>query len=936
MDNISVITVLQSELYDLPIKPGRISICSDYNKDIYYDTTKYERKDISNFVVKFSTYNDMINSGIEFVPSVLYLDISESKFYGIVISQGDAFKEIQYINECEDILAHPDIFEGTLIEDENGNVTTTPTTTEQVFTDRGLTLDESLDESSILTLYRTKIMHAKVTATVGITVLPIPFPKENYDFEGGDKLIVFKNGFPFEEDRYHIVGQYLRINPTETPFQENDEITYIFFYKLRYDLNSAVQLGTQNYADGSITTEKLSPYITLSANSIEESDTRIFFTPELLEKLNGIEEHATHYVQPETFPATMIVETNNRYFLTDAERNKIEASVTLDTVYSKLEVDQLFTDLIGNSPDLLNTLSELSKALNNDTNFAANITAMINERATIAQVDAMQAQLDEKVDKTDYVRNCVTGTVSKTNNTADGSNLYHMNFKEDDTLLAYKDMMLVVMKVSEENTAECYFQMNNLDIVPILNNGEKLLEGELKPGIYSMRYNGTSKNFQLQGKGGGTDLIDTTLNKYLVNKDFTRGKRIDILDDNTIRESRPKLKLRAINNLSDTQYYSNGENVVNYIIDKNRVLLVWKYDSYLRCRVVKLTDNGYSDVDSRVYTEITSACTKFSVVKQEKCYVICYGTISNDIICTPIIIDDVNISIGTQYSFVESTSDIFNMSSFNIDNEKGIIAYQLNDAPNKIRCFYFATYGGTSCRALSNKTNIDFPINQYCQISDSQIVFGNLEGSKVILWVLNITETDIFFCNKVEVYTDPDGDTLSNLGIYRKSDNTILITWSKSSCLFFYKRDIVINEVGGMEFQSDNSDIITMPTTSNDFLTLRVNKQINISDNYYISVSNYDGDIPTNSTLPQACIRVGINEDCDMQTLYEKYCDIFHNSSIYDIDVLNNMVAVSFIDKQKPDDIDHLYLMILDIIKCPDGISVESGISNNYARIKQW
>lgn len=61
----------------------------------------------------------------------------------------------------------------------------------------------------------------------------------------------------------------------------------------------------------------------------------------------------------------------------DTELNK---KYNKDQVFTKAEVLQKVENLIGTAPDALDTLAELADALNNDPNFAANVTNLLTEK----------------------------------------------------------------------------------------------------------------------------------------------------------------------------------------------------------------------------------------------------------------------------------------------------------------------------------------------------------------------------------------------------------------------------------------------------------------------------------------------------------------------------------------------------------------------------
>ena len=91
------------------------------------------------------------------------------------------------------------------------------------------------------------------------------------------------------------------------------------------------------------------------------------FSDELLEKLNGIEEHANY--------VTKVSQLEN------------------DLKYQTQEqVEKYIHDLVDGADDALDTLKELAEALNNDPNFATNITNRLTELRTQLEAEVIRAK----------------------------------------------------------------------------------------------------------------------------------------------------------------------------------------------------------------------------------------------------------------------------------------------------------------------------------------------------------------------------------------------------------------------------------------------------------------------------------------------------------------------------------------------------------------
>ena len=61
-------------------------------------------------------------------------------------------------------------------------------------------------------------------------------------------------------------------------------------------------------------------------------------------------------------------------------------SVDTDKIAEKEYVDERFTQIIGAAPDVLDTFEELSKAINNDENFASTVLNLISTKANSEDV----------------------------------------------------------------------------------------------------------------------------------------------------------------------------------------------------------------------------------------------------------------------------------------------------------------------------------------------------------------------------------------------------------------------------------------------------------------------------------------------------------------------------------------------------------------------
>lgn len=110
---------------------------------------------------------------------------------------------------------------------------------------------------------------------------------------------------------------------------------------------------------------------------------------------------------------------NDKYTRADTD-GKDTAALTAAQAYTdtkdaenlaaaKTYVLDRITEIVGGSPDALNTLYELAAALNNDPAFATTIMALVNGKAplvhthTVSQIENLQAELDGKVRYNDRI-----------------------------------------------------------------------------------------------------------------------------------------------------------------------------------------------------------------------------------------------------------------------------------------------------------------------------------------------------------------------------------------------------------------------------------------------------------------------------------------------------------------------------------------------------
>lgn len=109
-------------------------------------------------------------------------------------------------------------------------------------------------------------------------------------------------------------------------------------------------------------------------------------------KLFNIEEKANHYVHPAKHSSSDIAQDTNNRFVSDYQiadwnnkETKLESQYRADKAleYAKDYTNSSIKTLVGSAPEVLNTLEELSKALGDDKDFAANVTMSLSNKIDI-------------------------------------------------------------------------------------------------------------------------------------------------------------------------------------------------------------------------------------------------------------------------------------------------------------------------------------------------------------------------------------------------------------------------------------------------------------------------------------------------------------------------------------------------------------------------
>ena len=157
--------------------------------------------------------------------------------------------------------------------------------------------------------------------------------------------------------------------------------------------------------------------ITLPAQTVYENATSSkagLMSNEDKAKLDGIEANANNYTHPETHDASMIIESTDKKFVSDAEKVNWNAKETTEGAQSKADAaaanalqsakdyaDQKVSDLVNDAPAAMDTLKELADAIE------------AHQGVYDAYVSTVSTELAKKVDKVEGSRLVTTAEANK-------------------------------------------------------------------------------------------------------------------------------------------------------------------------------------------------------------------------------------------------------------------------------------------------------------------------------------------------------------------------------------------------------------------------------------------------------------------------------------------------------------------------------------------
>lgn len=905
---------------------GNILYCTDSNKT-YFDNVNEFRINISLNVLILSTeeeknviQNPLINKA--------YIILESEKIY---THDGLRWSQIENDSQLNNIISSLNEFVSGIIN-KNGELYAPKTLASNVYMGDGSRLSANINSSRVLSVTKTKPVYVEATEN-DQRVFNIPFPITNYDFKENHMSIILR-GDLLNTENYQINNDRLLLSKNVPGLNKGEMILFIFYYTEHIDLNDNVILTTQNIKDKSITSEKLSDNIRIDAYNIIETIDRIFFTKEEKEKLKGIEKNATCYHHPLTHPAIMIVQDALHNFITESERKAWNNKMDSDKVYTKEEIDKKFKDLVGDAPEALDTLQELAKALDNDENHAATFTKLLGEKATKKEVDDLSNVIKTKVNIDDYIRSPIYGTPSRVNKL----NSTYLNLSVDDpNFKQYIDGMHIVLKINESNIGNTYLSINGLDPKKIITvEGYELIEGELvKDSLYNLRYNGTTGNFILQGKGG-VKIRNTSKETYFVDKNqtITRGDVVDIID-NKVKHATPKV--RVLSNLETTEdKYNSESNLQLFKVDLNRFIVFWKFKKVFQVQVFELKDKfiNISPLSLLKPIVISKDCIEFKVDTIDGDNFILSYCDSKNKVTTQIVSVSKESKIQLLEPYVRDEDQLVaNINIIYTQNQKAIIGWEYG---NKTRCMLISTENN-EISLISGRDNIDYPLNNYCFIDPTQILFCASKDKEIKGWILNISDNDFSNSSLVSLVSSKSVDfnqpILSLVG-----NKEVISEWTNKSGDTFYRQYIQIDFKGSIihsePFTIDNEEY-------------RVKSDINpkykiIKDGYCIAPSNMNYKMPSiKGGEGDKCIKITLSKIDVAERKYntiETHCSINKvtaDNISYDMLDDNTFIMVYNTKINKTDNT-HLYFAVADVRKMPYGIAMSNAKQDELVNIFKW
>lgn len=921
MINTHLIITLDKDLSYVQDFHGLVIHVKD-TRETYYVNENLSRINITLNSLILNTELELKNI-ISPILSRVYIVEESAKLYRYT----NRWEEVKTEKVLLDLIENSIDFAPSVLYDK-GRFVAPKTLASAVYMNDGSLLSANLD-SSYLTVTRSKAIYVEAEIDRQ-KIFTIPYPITNYDLHR-NHISVFVRGNLLDTDKYVINNDKLILNSTIQPLDAGQTVLFIFYYSVILDMNDNVVLTTKHYEDLSITTEKLSPNIRINANNVVESPKRLFLTPGEREKLSGVDYGATRYIHPDTHPASMIETDPERRFITDEQLAEIDKKAYIRDVFTKQEVMEKIQEVIGSAPETLDTLRELAEALGNDPNFATTVLKKLDTKADKTEITRVDDELETKVNNTDYLKTGIYNTPVKT--AILDVDEYKITI-EDLKLKEYIDGLPVTIKITEYNRGPSVLKINDLEPKPILTQDlYPLLKNELKVGsIYNLRYNGTTGNFILQGKGG-VNLLNTTQSEYLVDKEqiITRGDLLDLVNGK-VRLSTPRCTLLSTYESNGTKF-SCDDRIETIPLRDNRFVTVWKNGNILKLHTFSLSNRdlvqGNLDQADPIVFELL--CKEFSVVKINDYKIVITVVNQNNLVSSTVVnIEETNeIILGEQKLFDDIYDEITNLRAIKVIKNRFIMGYQFLD---KTRLMYIEVVDD-SINVLSTRTNVDYLIDDYCFINEEQILFSGCVDNIIRAWVMNIDDLDFYHTTLSKIVVSTDDESYTNVSYTLVGENEIYATYTNSDSTKQYSKTLFIDFNGHISAMESKLLSDSVEDIKNNLIFNRIK-----IDDLYLSVSNYDIDreeieVDNNNYIKVLVEKIESQEAITVNK-YTVLSNVYSNISYTMID--KNTLIVIYNSRNNDSEDYRLFFKVIEVKRRPDMVAISNGIQDESVIVAEW
>lgn len=845
--------------------------------------------------------------------NAVYIDNESKKVYAF---NATGWIELFTHAEVQKVISHLDDLTPSILTDEHGNYLAPATTVGNIYSDHRYDMYEFLndDNGDYLRKLHSKYEYVMIEVD-GQRVINIPYPYSNYDHRTNYMNVIIDNKVISPAD-YIISDDQIILTPRKYNLRKGQLVLFTFLYSVLYNLNEKVIIHSQNIANHSITTDKLHPNILIKANSILESTSRVWFTPEERQKLRGLNPY--NYEHPATHPASMITETDDRRWVSPDDIRRWDNKANKEDVFTKEETERKFGEWAG-SADLA-VFRQFAAALDSDPNFATTILRKLSEKTNDKDFKALQAIVEEKVNVKDYVRSDIYDLGTKV--TSDETDLYTMRLA-DGTFGEYVDGMSVVMKVGETNKYKAKLRINDLDYKPILNSDKfELIEGELKrDSIYHLRYNGTTGNFILQGKGG-VKITDCSLTKYKAGQDsiIGRGNPIDIdLWDNTISKSRHKIHPICKLNTTISGLKKDETNVFVDLVERKTVFTVWQDGGKVYGATYNVSHGYIENSTTNTYSLLHDKVDTFAVCKVASgMYAIAFAK-GDNIIIKVIPIERGKITLGElEGTIIKSTGQIKKPIYFEACGlDKFILIYSHSNVTETHMFSFDITE--KKIKTVSKRNNLDYPIDVCQRINKNQLVFAGNYLNSIIGWVLTVDDND--FANSETTRLAQISDTTkvySNIKLFPLVKDRALIEYNIDDARC--KKILNIHYNGDIRITEDSVYSENENEKKHNSNILKRAYVVNMDG--FISASNYDAELES-ATGDGTTIKILLQREGNNGLMYTTDSDnqflLSETMFTHDIKVYNETCIIAYVST-----LGVLKLALFRIERQPNGLAIEN------------